>query len=86
MAAIELVLTLAPDLPGAACVAHRDVFDKTVEPGGARHYAAAIQICTTACPAFTACKAWIEGLPRSRRPFGVTGGLIHSTKAKSHAA
>jgi hypothetical protein len=77
-AAAELLsaLTAAPDLPGAACVSERDVFDACLERGsGGRFYARAIRVCA-GCPVLGACGAWVRSLPVRERPYGVTAGLI----------
>jgi hypothetical protein len=70
-----------PNLAGAVCVdpATRNLFD------------AAAGVCTTAvlqeaawacgrCPALTACRLWVEGLPPARRPRGVVGGLVIASR------
>ena len=61
-----------PDLWGAACRRHAEVFDVA-----GRHDAQAIKaakaICS-ACPVLRACRAWLVGLPRSARPCGVVAG------------
>jgi WhiB family redox-sensing transcriptional regulator len=78
-AAAELLsaLRVAPDLPRAACVGEREVFDNCLEPGGKAHaaYALAVRICAQ-CPALPDCAAWIDSLPAADRPFGVTAGQI----------
>jgi hypothetical protein len=86
MSSAELLHILAgPDLSGAACVAHRDLFDATAAPGGDKLYPQAIQICEQ-CPALDPCRRWLSGLPRSQKPFGVTAGRVHSPRPKPDAA
>jgi hypothetical protein len=67
-----------PNLSGAACVDHHELFDACTERGANLSYALAIKICQ-GCPALTPCRAWIEGLRPSQRPLGICGGLIHCT-------
>jgi hypothetical protein len=76
--AVDLLHTLAgtPNLPGAACVTHRDIFDACTHRGAHRIYRHAIDICA-GCPVLAQCSAWITSLPLSQRPFGVTAGRIH---------
>ena len=53
MSVAELIATVVttPDLPGAACVDHLDVFDACTERGATFAYDEAIQICASQCPA-----------------------------------
>lgn len=74
----DLLRTLAetPDLPGAACMAHREVFDRcTAKAAKPSSYARAIQVCAD-CPALPKCRAWVRSLPPRKRPEGVTAGVI----------
>jgi hypothetical protein len=75
--AVDLLHTLAttPDLPGAACTSHRDVFDACTDRRARFTYRRAIRICA-ACPVLLQCSAWISSLPPAERPFGVTAGRI----------
>jgi hypothetical protein len=70
-------IAAAPDLTGAACRAHPEVFSVTMGKGAGRPgiYERAIHVCTS-CPVLTACTAWVESLPPSQRPPGVTAGII----------
>ena len=69
-------IAAGPDLTGAACRERPDVFDATTgKAAGPITYARAIEVCTS-CPALTACTTWVESLPPSQRPFGVTAGVI----------
>jgi len=70
-------IAAAPNLTGAACREHRDVFDATTGKAAGRPgvYARAITVCES-CPALAACSAWVEGLAPSRRPLGVTAGVV----------
>ncbi len=81
-AAVELLSALAatPDLPGAACVREREVFDACLERGaGYRLYPLAIRVCAK-CPALAACRAWVSTLPPGKRPYGVTAGLTRRAR------
>ncbi len=75
--AVDLLRELAatPDLPGAACVAEREVFDACLEKGCSHAYPLAIRICS-GCAALRACSAWIESLPIDERPHGVTAEIV----------
>jgi hypothetical protein len=77
--AVDLLHAIAttPDLPGAACVGHLEIFDACSSRAAGRPgtYARAVRICAT-CPALTACRAWVLSLPSRERPPGVTAGLV----------
>jgi hypothetical protein len=80
--AVDLLHTIAttPNLRGAACVQHRNVFDACLtHAAGPTVYAKAIRICAT-CPALAACRAWVAGLPPRERPRGVIAGLIRHSR------
>jgi hypothetical protein len=69
----------APCLPGARCRGRHALFDpaaKDEDPDNvtARH-TQALTLCTH-CPSLTRCKAWLDGLPVSKRPFGVIAGTV----------
>jgi hypothetical protein len=53
MSVAELIATVVtkPDLPGAACVDHLDVFDACTDRGATFACDEAIQICASQCPA-----------------------------------
>ena len=75
--AVDLLHTLrdTPNLPGAACVTHRDIFDACTDRRARTAYRHAIDICV-GCPVLAQCSAWISSLPPSQRPFEVTAGRI----------
>src|SRR6185312_7706559 len=60
-----------PDLHGAACRGHAEVFDVADrhDPGIAQ----ARSICRS-CPALQDCRDWLASLPRPMRPSGVIAG------------
>lgn len=74
-----------PALPGAACKARVDLYERTIS----EHHAAgrltktelddarreALRLCAS-CPALTRCRAWLSALPLSRRPAGVVAGVV----------
>ncbi len=72
-----------PDLPGAACVEHREIFDACTDRQAGRAYdgvyAQAIRVCA-GCPALEDCRRWITGLPMNQRPHGVTAGLVRRSR------
>jgi hypothetical protein len=81
--AVDLLHTLAttPNLPGAACVSHRDVFDARTDRRAQFTNRRAIRICA-GCPVLLECSAWISSLPLSERPFGVTAGRIRQQQQR----
>jgi WhiB family redox-sensing transcriptional regulator len=80
MSVAELIATVitTPDLPGAACMEHLDLFDAcTSKAAGPYAYASAIEVCCQ-CPALPPCRRWVTGLPPRKRPVGVTAGIIRA--------
>jgi len=82
-----LVLALAgcPSLPGARCRNRSALFDGA---GQGEHpdlladrHAQAAGLCAH-CPALHGCRAWIDGLPRTRRPEGVVAGRIPAKRGR----
>ena len=72
-----------PELRGARCRGRGHLFDpregrESPETVQARH-AQALGLCRS-CEALTACKSWLDGLPRSRKPLGVIAGTIRQPK------
>ena len=82
----ELLADL-PDLPGARCVNHVELFDRSIarhrdaagnlapeaELDGAR--SAALRICESG-PALARCEAWLASVRPYRRPRGVVAGQV----------
>jgi WhiB family transcriptional regulator, redox-sensing transcriptional regulator len=72
-----------PPLPGARCKGREELFDQTItqpDCGSRRHHRglcqkAAVQVCA-GCPALAQCAAWVDNLPRGKRPVGVVGGVL----------
>ena len=79
----EFLASLAaacPPLPGASCRGRAELFDRTVWERGRQKdthqaRAEALAVCH-ACPAQTACRAWLDSLPPDQRPIGVVAGQI----------
>ena len=77
----ELARTI-PDLPGARCKGHAELFDRTIAyPHSDRRALTdlartqALQTCAC-CPVLDRCREWFEGLAPEQRPRGVvTSGL-----------
>jgi hypothetical protein len=67
------VLRNCPSLPGARCRGRWDMFDNADCPETVR---AALSLCST-CPALDPCRTWLDGLPKRRRPLGVTAGQVN---------
>lgn len=76
-AALLAMLASSPDLAGAVCTdpGVREVFDAAAESTAVEVSEDALWACGR-CPALQACRTWVLGLPPSRRPLGVVGGLI----------
>jgi WhiB family transcriptional regulator, redox-sensing transcriptional regulator len=76
--AIDLLTELlaGPDLHGASCINHRDLFDATANKGAHGVYPRAIKNCA-GCPVLAACRAWVVSLPRDQAPRRVVAGLIY---------
>lgn len=76
----------SPDLPGAVCVdpAAREVFDQAADARITGAVAEAAWACSR-CPALAACREWVRGLPPSRRPRGVVGGLVITDRTRRSA-
>jgi WhiB family redox-sensing transcriptional regulator len=70
-------IAAAPNLDGAACREHPEVFTATMGKAAGRPgvYARAIAVCR-GCPALAPCTLWVNGLAPSDRPYGVTAGTI----------
>jgi Transcription factor WhiB len=71
----ELLDTLAhdiPNLPGAACRGHAELFD-VADRHDTQGIARAQAVCAS-CPALRDCRRWLAGLPRLARPCGVVAG------------
>lgn len=69
----------APSLPGARCRGRSHLFDPPApredpEVVAARH-AQALGLCH-GCESLDPCRTWVDGLPRGRRPLGVTAGQV----------
>lgn len=74
-----------PNLPGASCKGHADVFDQAMGTSKPAQREAR-RICRT-CPAKPRCAKWLASLPAQARPVGVVAGRlvkpapIHPNKA-----
>ena len=72
-------LDLAPHMPDAACVGQSALHDPATAGEHpvtvARRHMAAIEACRL-CPTLHQCAAWLNSLPKSKRPEGVTAGRI----------
>lgn len=86
----DLMRALAgtPALPGARCRGRHHLFDpaETGEPAdtaAARHQQA-IRLCQ-GCTALASCAEWVDALPPSKRPAGVTAGRIRHPRRRGTA-
>ena len=75
-------LLKVPLLPGARCRGRHHLFD---EPASSelpevveQRQFQAVGLCLRSCPSLDACREWVDGLPPSQRPPGVTAGLINN--------
>lgn len=78
-------LAAAPVLRGARCRGRHYLFDpqegrESDETANARHLQA-LGLCER-CPALSACQAWLDSLPRSKRPCGVVAGRVIHPRRK----
>jgi hypothetical protein len=75
------IIATTPNLPGASCTQHLDIFDACTGKAAGRPgtYARAVKVCAT-CPVLQRCRAWVIGLAPRERPPGVTAGLIRPSR------
>jgi hypothetical protein len=80
------VLASTPNLPGAACGDHVEIFDAAVGPDWRLRNQAAqrcVEVCNR-CPMLARCKQFADGLPTSqRRRMGVLAGEVPDPLAKT---
>lgn len=80
---MRALLAGIPALPDARCRGRAALFEATI---AVRHGAPAkaelenarseaLRLCRT-CPALGPCRAWLTGMPQTRRPRGVVAGMI----------
>jgi WhiB family redox-sensing transcriptional regulator len=79
----------APALVGARCRGRGHLFDlaargENPETVAARHNQA-VGLCQH-CPALERCRAWVDSLPRSKRPEGVVAGRAPMSKRLANEA
>jgi hypothetical protein len=74
--ALLSAIRAAPQLTGARCVGHAQLFDEQPhDANGERNQHRAQHLCSR-CPALAACQTWLATLPPSARPLGVVAGQI----------
>jgi ribosomal protein L37AE/L43A len=71
------MLADTPKLTGARCKGRAPLFDCDDDDPEIIQYA--IWQCR-ACPALAACSAWVDSLPPSQRPLGVTAAVMRRPK------
>ncbi|WP_082969089.1 WhiB family transcriptional regulator [Mycobacterium sp. E2699] len=76
-----LSLLDVPHLDGASCRGLQDLYDRTIANGRGitleiRQARETAQAICRQCPALAECRDWTNSLPRSKRPLGVTAGLV----------
>ena len=67
-----------PDLPGAVCRGHDELFDDYDDPD-------ATEYCVSMykrCPALASCAHWFDSLPAPQGPFGVVAGKVRRPRSK----
>ena len=72
------MLANLPRLDGAACVGKAELFD----PGTDEATETIARAMCLNCPALAPCAAWVESLPPSQRPFGVTAAVVRHEPAR----
>jgi WhiB family redox-sensing transcriptional regulator len=77
LALAQIIVANMPRLENAACAGRWGLFDhhRHKDPHRVTDEASALQLCAH-CPALTACKAWVQGLPVWQRPTGVVAGQV----------
>ncbi|MGY4646520.1 WhiB family transcriptional regulator [Mycobacterium sp. URHB0021] len=80
-ASLAAALAALPDLSGAKCLNRWQIFDEIDNPEITEY---ASHLCHS-CPVLDACEAWVQGLPRNRRPRGVVGGCVYGKQDKAAA-
>jgi hypothetical protein len=77
----QLAQSGLPPLPGARCRGRESLFDQTIDqaPGDyfgddLRYARNAAQAICASCPVLAQCDAWVQSLPRPKRPRGIIGG------------
>lgn len=65
----------APRLEGAACLGKSDLMDPP-EPGEDTDRLAQAKAVCRGCPALKQCRAWLNSLPRNKKPSGVVAGRV----------
>lgn len=77
-----------PALPGARCRGRPHLFDEArpdeAPEVAAQRHAQALTLCAD-CPSLIPCVAYVENLPPSKRPLGVTAGKIRTERKKRKA-
>jgi hypothetical protein len=86
------LLHAAPDLPGAACTGHWELFDSTINLNTVEdrptkqelEYARAeAPLLCKSCEALRSCRAYLNGRRPSQRPPGVIAGQIITTSGRT---
>lgn len=82
---LDMITGSMPNLHGAACVGHTDIFDAATTKGAVSsgRRAAAEAICAD-CPCLAPCSTWLAGLPTGTRPIGVVAGTYVPVRSISH--
>ncbi|MED5814483.1 hypothetical protein VST63_19170 [Mycolicibacterium sp. 050232] len=65
-----------PRLDGAACRANPQLMDADVKGTALPTAIARAQAICHTCPALAPCKAWLDGLTPSLRPYGMVAGVL----------
>jgi WhiB family transcriptional regulator, redox-sensing transcriptional regulator len=78
---LEAILDGTPALRGALCAGFPEQFDAPGdEDAEDRRARLAVAVsCCRCCPALQECRAWVDGLPRRRRPVGIVAGQVRRT-------
>lgn len=71
-----------PDLPGARCRGHENLWDLYDDLDAADY---CVDLCKR-CPALAACEHWFDSLPAPQRPYGVVAGKVRRPRSKTKPA
>ncbi|BBX70094.1 WhiB family transcriptional regulator [Mycolicibacterium psychrotolerans] len=69
-----------PVFDNAPCAGRWQLFDLVADdPTATEAEAEALALCRS-CHARSACAAWLDSMPKSSQPYGVTAGRVHRTR------
>lgn len=76
------VIAAGPDLRRGRCVGQHDLWQAVDDPAAVE---AAVAGCRE-CPVLDRCSDWVDSLPPSKQPFGVTAGKVFNYEPRKRGA